>query len=320
MTTLVTGAGLIGCLTAEMLLSAGETVVLIDVRCDPPGDIREQERLIYHRCDVTDREMLTDLVVRYDVKCIVHTAAMLSTSARVQPLEAYRVNAVGTACIVETARLHGVGRVVLASSTTVGYSTFGSRGSAPIEEDFPARVVSNRPGSIYAASKLAGENIGLLYSDLYGVDVVILRYGAVLGKGPEAPSSVPGRLLATLSEAGRARETVVLDDPILLWHGREEFVDARDCARANVHALAASQPKQRVYNIATGAWHTLNEFIAAVRNIYPALRVEIPLQVATGFAGFPFTRPAPSDVTAAEHELAFQASYSLQETVAFCAG
>jgi UDP-glucose 4-epimerase len=319
MTTLVTGAGLIGCLTAEMLLSAGETVVLIDVRNKLIEEPKGNGRLIYQRCDVTDQERLTELVVKYEVKRIVHTAAMLSTSARAQPFEAYRVNAVGAACIVETARLHGIGRVILASSTTVGYSTFGSRGPTPIEEDFPARVVSNRPGSIYAASKLAGENIGLLYSDLYGVDVVILRYGAVLGKEPGPPSSVPGRLLATLSEAGRAKRIAVLNDPILLWHGREEFVDARDCARANVHALVASQPKQRVYNIATGAWHTLDEFITAVQNIYPGLRVEIPHQITTGFAGFPFTRPAPSDVTAAERELAFRAAYSLEETVSFCA-
>jgi UDP-glucose 4-epimerase len=302
-----------------MLLSAGETVVLIDVRNQPSNEIRGEGHLIYRQCDVTDRETLIELSDTHGVDRIVHTAAMLSTSTRREPLEAFRVNIMGTACVVETARQLGIRRVVLASSTTVGYSTFSSRGVAPIEEDFTMRVIGNRPMSIYAASKLAGENMGLLYSDLFGVDVIILRYGAVLGKGSEAPSSVPGRLLATLIEAGRAEKVAVLDDPVLLWGGREEFVDARDCARANVHALNASEPRQRVYNVATGAWYTLDDFVAAVRNVYPRLHVDVPVQVTTGFAGFPFKRPAPSDVTAAERELDFRAAYSLEETISWAA-
>src|SRR3712207_2564262 len=101
MTTLVTGAGLIGRLTAEMLLSAGERVVLIDVRDQPSNEIGREGHLIYRQCDVTDLAALIELSDTHGVNRIVHTAAMLSTSTRREPLEAFRVNTMGTACVVE---------------------------------------------------------------------------------------------------------------------------------------------------------------------------------------------------------------------------
>ncbi|MBM6595286.1 NAD-dependent epimerase/dehydratase family protein [Microvirga pudoricolor] len=316
MTTLVTGAGLIGCLTAEMLLASGEPVLLMDIRDEPPPHF--DRKLSYARCDVTDRESVSDFVARHHVRQVVHTAAMLSTQARLRPFEAYQANTMGTACILEVARHHGLGRVVLASSTTVGYSTFETAGGPKVEEDFTLKVVSERPRSLYAASKLAGEHLGLLYSDLYGVDVVILRYGAVLGKGSNLPSSVPGRLLSILSEAGRNGTIADLSDPLYSWGGREEFVDARDCARANVCALSAAQPLHRIYNVATGQWYTLDQFVSAVRSIYPDLQVDLPSEIRTGFAGFPFLRPGPSDTSAATNELGFTSVYSFAETVAHC--
>ena len=174
---------------------------------------------------------------------------------------------------------------------------------------------------IAAASKIAAEHLGLLYTDLYQLNVIILRYAAVLSAGSEPPTSVPGRLLARLLNGGReGREgrEVILDDPFLLWAGREEFVDARDCARANLHALDAMTPSQRVYNVATGRSHSLDEFVEAVRFIYPKLRVLPVHEVTTGFAGFPYTRPAPSDVGAAARELGFRTMYSLEDTIRYC--
>jgi UDP-glucose 4-epimerase len=316
MTVLVTGAGVIGSLTAELLAARGERVVTLDVRepaHSPAGSA-------FEICDVADADALADTIRRHNVEKIVHTAAILSTGIRQDPLAGIRVNVMGTANLLDLARRMGLKRVVCASSTTVAYTSFGAHGPAPIAEDEPLHLVSQRPASIYAAAKLAGEHLALLYRDLYGVDVVSLRYGAVLGGPLDRPTSVPGRLLAVLVAGARSGKTVVLDDPLLLWGGREEFVDARDCARANLCALDAAAPKQGVYNVASGDWHTLPEFIDAVRRCYPALHVEYPAAINTGFAGFPSQRPAPSAIACAQREIGFSAAYGLDAAIAHWAG
>jgi len=313
MTTLITGAGLIGRLTAEMLAARGDRVVLADIR--DPG----LRGLPFVHCDVTDVDALDDIVRTHTVRRIVHTAAMLSTGIRANPARGVAVNVLGTTNVLDCARRLGLGRVVCASSTTVGYTMFASHGPTPIEEDLSLRMLAQRPASLYAASKIASEQLGLLYHDLYGLDVVLLRYAAVLGGGGPA-SSVPGRLLEQLAAGGRSGETVVLDDPFLLWAGREEFVDARDCARANLAALDAKAPVQRVYNVATGDWCSLDEFVAIMRGVFPRLRVSVPTPSSTGFAGFPHLRPAPSETANAARELGFSAKYRLTDIIAhWCA-
>lgn len=312
MTVLVTGAGLIGRLTATALHAQGEAVVLADVRV--PQEATDLTVPIV-RCDVTDFERLSDVVQGHGVTSIVHTAALLSSAIRRDPLAGVKVNTLGTANVLEVARRHDLARVVVASSTTVAYAAFGTLPAAPIGEDFATHAVSEAPASIYAATKVASEHLALAYGALYDMSVIVLRYGAVLGAGREASTSVPGRLLGCLLDAGRREAPARLDDPVLLWNGREEFVDARDCALANVAALRAWAPAQRVFNIATGDWFTVEEFVGVVRERYPALRIGEMQLPAGGFAGFPHTRPAPSDVSAARRYLGFNTQYALRDSV-----
>ena len=313
MTVLVTGAGVIGSLTAELLATRGDRVVLIDIRT--PQNL--PKGVTFESCDIADIAALADILDRHAATRAIHTAAMLSTGIRQDPLKGIRVNVMGTANLLDLARKLALKRVVCASSTTVAYTVFGTHGPEPMMEDEPLRLVSQRPASLYAASKLAGEHLALLYRDLYGVDAISLRYGAVLGGPLTAPTSVPGRLLAMLVTGARTSKKVMLDDPLLLWGGREEFIDARDCARANVCALDAEAPKQGVYNIATGQAHTLGEFVDAVRQSYPALDVTFPEAISTGFAGFPHQRPSPSSTEAAHRELDFASDYPLVDAIAY---
>lgn len=313
MSVLVTGAGVIGTLTARMLADRGEAVVLADIR-EPAAVPRGCTFVL---CDVTDAPALDALVEAHGVSRIVHTAAMLSTAIRRDPLRGIAVNVMGTAAILDVARRRGLVRVVCASSTTVGYSAFGSLQGDAVPEDIPLRLVSERPGSIYAATKVAGEHLALVYADLYAVDAVVLRYAAVIGGPIDAPTSVPGRLLADLVAAARDGRPIRLDDPLLLWGGGEDFVDARDCARANVAALDAAAPRQRVYNIATGRSVEFADFLAAVRAAWPTLDAAASTVPETGFAGFRHRRPAPTDVRAAAAELGFRCLHDLADSVRY---
>ncbi|CAH1651433.1 NAD-dependent epimerase/dehydratase family protein [Chelatococcus asaccharovorans] len=318
MAVLITGGGVVGLRTAALLAARADRVIVADVRAVDPGDLSRDDLAIV-TCDILDRDALERLVRSQGITAIVHTAALLSTAIRRDPVRGVMVNTVGTTNVLEVARACAVRRVVIASSTTVGYTCFGTHGPDPIEEDLALRVVSQRPASLYAATKLAAEHIALLYSDLYGVDVAILRYGAVLSANADVATSVPDRLLSVLLSAGRAGSTARIEDPLLVWAGREEFVDARDCARANVAALDASHLHSLVYNIANGLWYSFDDVCDVVRKIYPALSVDLRVNVTSGFAGFPHQRPAPSSITAAQAELGFAAAYSLQDSVAYLA-
>ena len=316
MSTLVLGAGLIGNLTATQLLDRGEVVVLADLSM-PHLAPKDADRLTKVRLDVTDFSALMETVSKHGVSRIVHTAALLSSAIRQDPLLGIHVNVMGAAHVLECARKMALQRVVLASSTTLAYNTFAKHGPQAIEEDVPMRLLSERPASIYAATKLAGEQLALLYNDLYGVDTVSLRYGAVIGGDMEHPTSVPGRLMKSLVQSARNNQTCNLEDPLFIWGGREEFVDARDCARANVCALFSTHLKQRVYNIASGEWFTLREFVQTMQQVLPQLQVKFTSEPESGFAGFPHQRPSPSNNEAAKLEMSFHTSHSLKASMAY---
>lgn len=313
MSVLVTGAGLIGCAVAELLLARGEDIVLLDVR--QPAHVPAGARFV--AADITDATAIDRIVADHGVRDIVHTAAMLSTAMRADPVRGLGVNLLGTANLLQACRQHGLRRIILVSSTTVLYSGFATLGPDPIPEDAALGLVSQRPGSLYAISKLTGEQLALLYRDLYGVDTISLRFGAVVGGRTDAPTSVPGRLFSTLVKAAQDAKPLQIDDPLLIWKGKEEFVDVRDCARAAVCALDAERPQLGVYNIVHPQQWSLDEIIDTVAAIHGPLTVAYDRTVATGFAGFPHVRPAGSSVSAARDELAFTAQHDLADSLAY---
>ena len=318
MATLITGAGLIGCQTAALLAARGERVVLLDLRPDPAlvATVFPLERIVLETGDVRDRAAMQALLERHGVNAVLHTAAALSIAIRANPVLAADVNFGGTVNLLEAARASGVRRFLLASSTTVHYPTFHRPWPAPIGEDFAFHAVSERPGSLYAASKLAAEFFVQHYGDQFGLSVGVLRYSAVLGLWAGPNNSVPGRLLATLLGRDAQAGLVRVQDPLLLWSGGDDFIDARDVARANVAALDAQVLSSRVYTIGSGRLDGFADFVAAAQAVRPQLRhapVNLP---ATGFAGFAHQRNQPFDVSRAQAEFGFVARHSLQDALA----
>jgi UDP-glucose 4-epimerase len=315
MSTLITGAGLIGCQTAALLAARGEPVVLLDLAPQPEhiASVLPLDKVVIEVGDVSDRSGLLALMQRHRITQVVHTAAALSLSIRREPTLAADVNFLGTVNLLEAARSLGLRRLVCASSTTVYYPIFHRPHSQPIAEDFAFHSVSERPGSLYAASKLAGEFFAQHYAQAYGLSIAVLRYSAVLGLWAGPNHSVPGRLMAEL--LGQGEGPVHLSDPLLMWRGGEDFIDARDVARANLAALDAPALRSCVYTIASGRMARLADFVEAARQLQPGRQIDHAPLPDTGFAGFAHPREVPFDVSRAKTELGFEARHNLMESL-----
>ncbi len=314
MTLLVTGAGLIGSLTAAMASARGYNVVLTDIAPDLlairavgyAGEIVQG--------DMGDADWLEGMIQSRNVSQVVHTATVQTPSLNANPVSGLSFNIGTPVHLLDLARRGMIGRVVLASSGTVYYGTFENGRAEAIDEDFAYRTLSQRPRSLYAVAKLAVEQLALQFHGLYGVDAICLRFAAVIGAWDGHPG-LPSEAILSLIRAALAGMPPVTPEPRLTWGGTEEFVDARDCARAALAALEASNLLRRVYNVATGEVVSHAELKARIETAL-GLPLSPPASpVGHGFAGYPFVRPAPSAVGSAEREIGFKTAYTLADSV-----
>jgi UDP-glucuronate 4-epimerase len=178
------GAGFIGSHVCERLLEAGHSVwAFDDLNAFYAPELKRRnlhnlqalaKPFEFVHGDLTDRAALEELFssVRFDQ--IIHLAARAGVRPSLEEPALYqRVNVEGTVNLLETARLRGVKKVIIASSSSV----YGVNSKVPFSETDP--IVS--PISPYAASKLACEALGHVYHHVYGLDVVMLRFFTVYG-------------------------------------------------------------------------------------------------------------------------------------------
>jgi UDP-glucuronate 4-epimerase len=178
------GAGFIGSHVCERLLQMGHRVWVLDDLNGfyDPGlkrrNLAELQALggffTFVEGDLVDRATVEKLCAEVRFDQVIHLAARAGVRPSLQEPALYqRVNVEGTVNVLEAARLHGIKKVIIASSSSV----YGVNAKVPFSEDDPAV----RPISPYAASKLACEALGHVYHHTYGLDIVVLRFFTVYG-------------------------------------------------------------------------------------------------------------------------------------------
>ena len=262
MKSLVTGgAGFIGSNIVDELLGLGHDVIVIDNESsDAHENFYWNDLAENHKLDICDYEDIRPLFDGVDY--VFHLAA----EARIQPailnpLKAVKTNSLGTATILQCAREAGVGRVVYSSTS----SAYGLN-PIPNKEDQPDDCLNP-----YSVSKVSGEKLCTMYTKLFGLDTVILRYFNVYGprepmKGQYAP--VIG-IFRRQKEAGE-KLTVVGDG-----EQRRDFTHVYDVVNANILAAISDFSKDymgTVFNIGTGKNYSVNE----VANKYGHDIVNVP--------------------------------------------
>jgi UDP-glucose 4-epimerase len=187
MNVLITGGtGLIGSRVAERLLADGGTAVLLDrfpdaARVDDLQD-RYGSRVRVVQGDVLSFANLGDAMREASVDAVVHLAYMLGSESNAQPQTATEVNVTGTVNVLETARLLGVERVVMASSIAVyGGDDEYRPEELPLTEHVAKHVARDLP--VYGGGKLYLEKLAQHYRSAYGMLVVGMRPAVVYGWG-----------------------------------------------------------------------------------------------------------------------------------------
>ena len=254
MISLVTGgAGFIGSNLVDYLLSKGHEVVCVDNESAECNDkFYWNPNAINVKADVTDYKAMKNVFTGVDY--VFHFAAEARLQPAIKnPIEAVYKNCVGTTTVLQCAREAGVKRLVY-SSTSSGY---GFNPSPNIETQ-PDDCLNP-----YSASKVAAEKFCKMYSDLYGLETVVLRYFNVFGersptRGQYAP--VIG-IFQRQKDAGEPL-TIVGDGT-----QRRDFIYVGDVARAN--ELAALMPGVKdhlgeVFNVGSGINYSVQEIADAI--------------------------------------------------------
>lgn len=298
MRILVTGAGLVGA-HAAAALSSDHEVVLADIAPDDRY-VRSvaQDRVRLERCDVTDREGLRRLMA--NVNAVIHTAGLIGPLAQSQPHQAFSVNVVGTLQVVEAARLAGVDRLIYAS--THGVYDFTRGPDEPMPEQSPTAA-----HSVYAASKLAAEQVLRAYADAYGMAIVALRFCNLFGRGRYVAGSRGGEAFNELITSVARGEPGPIGSPLA---GRSEWLYAKDAGRAVAAAVAAAVPTGfTIVNIGSGDLTGPDDLLRSISRVVPDARF-----VTAGAPGR--ERRQPFDLSRARRVLRWAPTFTLEAAIA----
>ena len=258
MRILATGvAGFIGSRVAELLGEQGHQVCGVDNLC-PAYDVRLKEHRLdrlrtmpqfdFRRVDISD---LADISAIWQecgpFDAVVNLAARAGVRQSVEDPWVYvSTNITGTLNLLELCRRHGVGKFVLASTS----SLYGGSNPVPFRED----ADTDRPLSPYAASKKGAEALCFTYHHLYGLDVTVFRYFTVYG-----PAGRPDMSLF------RFVQWIHEERPLRL-HGdgkqTRDFTYVDDVARGTVAGLKPLG--YEVINLGGDSPHDLLELIALI--------------------------------------------------------
>lgn len=302
-TTLITGAGLIGCHVARVILDNEHRVLLLDraPREDYIQHVLGSRKVTAIQGDIQDMPLLIDLVKKESVQYIVHTAGLIGSKVYTRPNIGFQVNVQGSLNVAETARLVDIERVVFCSSMAVYALSKGT--DSLIDETF---LIG--PDNIYGATKLAAEQLLHTYGKTFGFDVISLRLAGVYGYGPYEGGSWMGRVLyRLLAQSLRGRSTIL--NPAHL--GVNEYVYVEDVARALYQALTVKHPSHEIFNIGTGMLTTYEEITQIIASLLPQARIAVG--ESSGEAVDYLKRSHPYSISRAEKDLRFIPQYDMRK-------
>jgi len=249
------GAGFIGSHIVQKLVSMGEKVRVLDnLSFGHKANFNGVEAEIdFISGDLLDAAVVTRAMEGIEV--VLHQAALRSVPLSVNnPTLVNRVNVEGTLNVFTAARDAGVKRVVYASSSSV----YGKGAMLPkSEHDTPG------PISPYGVSKLTGEYYAKVFTDLYGLETVGLRYFNVYGPRQDPKSEYAAVIPRFIQWALQGEPLEVHGDGLQ----SRDFTYIDNVVQANLQAAHSKLGSGGVFNVGEGKSHTLLELVDLLEEI-----------------------------------------------------
>jgi len=295
-TDLITGgAGFIGSHLADALIAKGRNVRILD---NFSSGKRENIEYVLDRIELVEGDLRDADAVRQAVEgvdVIFHQAAVASVPRSISdPTTTFDANVTGTLNLLLAARDAGARRVVFASSSSI----YGDTPTLPKVES-----MKPEPLSPYAISKLTGEQLCRVFTNVYGLETVALRYFNVFGPRQDPNSqyaAVIPRFLAAL------RGGV---EPVIYGDGEQsrDFTFIENVVDANLRAASTDGVSGGVFNVASGRAISVNAMLTKLAELVGVechARFEPPRQGDV--------RDSLADITAARSLLCYEPRVSFE--------
>ena len=256
-TYLVTGgAGFIGSHMVEELVRRGETVRVLDnLATGKAANLaRIAGRIDFQVADIRDLGAISPHFT--DAQYVIHLAALPSVARSVEdPLEANEVNVTGTLNVLLAARDAGVKRLVFAASA----AAYGDNPTMPRVE-----TLTPDPLSPYALAKVAGEYYCRVFTTIYGLETVALRFFNIFGPRQNPDSPYTGVLSKFVPAYERGNTPVIFGD----GEQSRDFTYVDNVVDATLRACTAPAAAGKVINVGVGRSYTLNQTITILNGIF----------------------------------------------------
>lgn len=241
------GAGFIGSNIAESLVYRGEYVRVLDNFAT--GKLQNlvglDGRIEFIEGDIRDLEQVREAVKGMDY--VLHQAALPSVTRSIKdPITTNAVNITGTLNVLVAARDAKVKRVIYAASSSV----YGDTPTLPKREDMPAKPISP-----YGISKYVGEQYCQIFTELYGLETVSLRYFNIFGPRQDPHSPYSGVISIFIKAFLNSAPPKIYGD----GEQSRDFTFVANAVHANLLACDAEGASGQVFNIACGRRTTINE-------------------------------------------------------------
>lgn len=255
------GCGFIGSHIVDKLIGMGKNVFVVDNETSSSAaQYYYNDHATYFKDSITNSKKLAH-VFEKSIDTVFHLAALSRIPYSIEhPTQACETNCMGTLNVLEMSRHYGVKRVIYSSTS----SAYGLKNSAPQNEDMQPDCLNP-----YSASKVAGENLCKIYTSLYDVETVILRYFNVYGERHPTQGSYAPVVGVFKQQALEGKPMTIFGD----GKQRRDFTHVKDVVKANI--LAAESVDKNVlgeiFNVGGGVNYSILEIANLIGGEYMLL-------------------------------------------------